>query len=240
MFGGGGGVTPRKGMMGGGLAAFEEGGGWVEMRLGRAGRRRLFPPNENSGGNENKEGSEVSTEIQIRTMCLIHTENQRMCSTAYAGGDRPTQEHRRGRSWPRTGPDSGLGRRWQVCNVMKSLASETLTGLFDRVGLRTNVSKTMGMVCRPCQAAGVRVDEAYTRQMTGEGRSFKERQRERVLCPECGKEMAKGSLVAHRQTQHGVAKGRLGQEGKEEAGGDEPRTYRMAFPAKAGPRPRPV
>ena len=32
---------------------------------------------------------------------------------------------------------------------------------------------------------------------------------EQVLCPECGKDMAKGSLVMHRQTQHGVAKGGL-------------------------------
>ena len=49
-----------------------------------------------------------------------------------------------------------------------------LTGLFDRVGLQTNVRKTVGMVCRKFWAAGVRVDEAYTRRMTGKGRSFKE------------------------------------------------------------------
>ena len=52
----------------------------------------------------------------------------------------------------------------------------TLTGIFDRVGLRTNVRKTVGMVCRPFRAAGVQVDEAYIRRMTGEGRSFKKRQ----------------------------------------------------------------
>ena len=43
--------------------------------------------------------------------------------------------------------------------------------------------------------------------------NFKERQQERVLCPECGKELVKGSLVTHHQTQHGVAKGGLGSEG---------------------------
>ena len=47
----------------------------------------------------------------------------------------------------------------------------------------------------------------------------------------------KGFLVVHRQNQHRVAKGGLGQEGDEEAGGDEPSTYMIAFPAKAGPRP---
>ena len=36
-------------------------------------------------------------------------------------------------------------------------------------------------------------------------------------------------------------KGRLGSEGdKAEGGGEEPRTYRTAFPERAGPRPFPV
>ena len=42
-------------------------------------------------------------------------------------------------------------------------AFDTLTGLFDRVGLRKNVRKNVGMVCQPCQAAGVRAYKAYTR-----------------------------------------------------------------------------
>ena len=75
------------------------------------------------------------------------------------------------------------------------LAFDKLTGLFGRVGQRTNVRKTVGMVCRPFRAAGVRADEAYTQRMTGKGRSFKERQQEPVICPECKKELAKGSLV---------------------------------------------
>ena len=74
---------------------------------------------------------------------------------------------------------------------------DTLMGM---VGLRKNVHKIVGMVGRPCRVSGVRAYKA----MTGEGRSFKERQRERVLFPECGKEVAKGSLVAHRQTQQKV------------------------------------
>ena len=46
-----------------------------------------------------------------------------------------------------------------------------------------------------------------------------------------------GSLEAHLQTRHGVAKGGLGQEGGREARGDNTRTYRMLFPAKAGTMP---
>ena len=35
-----------------------------------------------------------------------------------------------------------------------------LTGMFDWVGLQTNIRKTVGMVYRPCRVAGVREDEA--------------------------------------------------------------------------------
>ena len=98
----------------------------------------------------------------------------------------------------------------------------------------------MGMVCKPCRTAKVRADKAHTRNIMGEGRNFKERQRECVLCLECRKKLAKGSLVAHRQTQHGVAKGGSGKVSDEESGGNDPRTFRMAFPAKAGPRTCPV
>ena len=43
-------------------------------------------------------------------------------------------------------------------------AFNTLVGLFDRVGLQTNVGKTVGMVCRPCQATGT-----FLQQCTGGG-----------------------------------------------------------------------
>ena len=48
--------------------------------------------------------------------------------------------------------------------------------------------------------------------MTGAGRRYKEIQRERVICPEYGKGLTRGSLAAHCQTQHSVAKGVAGQE----------------------------
>ena len=34
-------------------------------------------------------------------------------------------------------------------------AFDTLIGIFDRVGLKKNFQKTMGMVCHPCRADGV-------------------------------------------------------------------------------------
>ena len=43
----------------------------------------------------------------------------------------------------------------------------TLVGLFDRVGLRTNVGKTVGIVCRPCQAVGTHLEVVYEKRMRG-------------------------------------------------------------------------
>ena len=87
-------------------------------------------------------------------------------------------------------------------------AFTALVGLFDRVGLRTNFGKTVSMVCHPCHAgAGNRTEEAYGRRITGEGRSYAERQRERVECVECGELPAVGSMSIHLMTRHGKAAG---------------------------------
>ena len=43
---------------------------------------------------------------------------------------------------------------------------DMLTGIFDQVGLRTNVRKTVGIVCRTFRASGVREDKAYAQRMT--------------------------------------------------------------------------
>ena len=40
-------------------------------------------------------------------------------------------------------------------------AFSTLFGLFDRVDMRTNVGKTVGVVCHPCQVVGTHLEAAY-------------------------------------------------------------------------------
>ena len=72
------------------------------------------------------------------------------------------------------------------------VAFSTLVGLFDGVGLRTYVGKTVGMVCRPCQASGTQSEAEYGRWMTGEVPSYQERQKGRVQCRECREEMVTG------------------------------------------------
>ena len=80
-------------------------------------------------------------------------------------------------------------------------AFNALVAIFDRVGLLTNVGKTVSMVCHPCRAgAGNRTEEAYGRRLTGEGRSYVERQRERVACGECGEVLAVRSMSSHLMT----------------------------------------
>ena len=41
----------------------------------------------------------------------------------------------------------------------------TLVGLFYRVGLRTNIGKTVGMVFHQCHATGIQLEAAYVRRM---------------------------------------------------------------------------
>ena len=65
-------------------------------------------------------------------------------------------------------------------------AFDVLTGLFDRLGLRKNTAKMIGMVCQPCHVPGGMSDEAYARRATGKGPTFQERHQRRLELTECG------------------------------------------------------
>ena len=110
-------------------------------------------------------------------------------------------------------------------------AFNTLVSLFDRLGLRTNVGKTVGMVCHTWQAAGNLAMEAYGRRVTGVGPNYRERLKGQVVCGECGEMLAFRSLSSHLMTQHGRAAGRR-QKWTTPAAGSGPQSYRMSFPAK--------
>ena len=114
-------------------------------------------------------------------------------------------------------------------------AFTALVGLFDRLGLRKNFGKTVSMVCHPCQAtAGNRTQEAYGRRLTGEGKSYTERQHEWVECAECGEQLAVRSMSSHLVTRHGKAARRRCQWTPQKDTGAQ--IYRMSFPTKGGPR----
>ena len=57
-------------------------------------------------------------------------------------------------------------------------AFSALVAIFDRVGLLTNVGKTVSLACHPCRArAGKRTEAAYSRRLTGLGKTYAERKR---------------------------------------------------------------
>ena len=118
-------------------------------------------------------------------------------------------------------------------------AFNTLVDLFDRVGLRTNVRKTAGMVCHPFQAAGNLTTEAYGRSITGMGPSYRERLKDQVACGECGEMLEVGSLSSHLMTKHGRAAGRQ-RQCTTPAAGRGSQSYRMSFTAKGGPQKYPM
>ena len=111
----------------------------------------------------------------------------------------------------------------------------TLVGMFDRVVLKKNTGKAVGMVCRPCQAEGTQSEAACERRVTGVEPSYRERQCVQVQCSECGEEMTLGLLAFHLLTQHGKTMGRRRHWGTTAPGG-EPCTYKMDFPTAGGAR----
>ena len=111
--------------------------------------------------------------------------------------------------------------------------------IFDRVGLPTNVGKTVSMACHPCWAgAGNRTEAGCSRRLTGVGKTYTERQRERVACRECGTVIAAGSMSIHMMTRHGKATIWRHLWDPQTNGG--PRLYKMSFPMKDGRRQCPV
>ena len=68
------------------------------------------------------------------------------------------------------------------------------------------MGKTVSMTCRLCPTAGNQLEVAYGHKMTGVGPTYCERLKDRVECRDCEKEMAAGSLEAHRMLQHWKAK----------------------------------
>ena len=82
-------------------------------------------------------------------------------------------------------------------------AFSTLSELFYWLCLRKNSGKTVGMVFCLCQAAGNQLVATHERRLKGAGLSYRERERVRVQCSECGEEMEFGFLEVHLQMHHG-------------------------------------
>ena len=118
-------------------------------------------------------------------------------------------------------------------------AFSALVAIFDRVGLQTNVDKTVSIACHPYWAgSGNRTAEGYRRRITGDGNSFRGQQQERGACGECGAELAAGSLSIHMMTPHRKAAPGRHLWAPQTTGG--PRLFKLNFPKKGGRRQCPV
>ena len=83
-------------------------------------------------------------------------------------------------------------------------ALTTMVRMFERVGLQTNLNKTKGVICTPGFIWGQQGAEAYKRKATGEGPTFRESNRTRVRCEECGDTMAAYSIRHNMERANGI------------------------------------
>jgi hypothetical protein len=112
-----------------------------------------------------------------------------------------------------------------------------LAELFDRVGLKTNTTRTEAMTCTPSTIQGYMSLEAYwpNRGVAGSD-TFKERKHRRVECAECGTDLAAGSLAHHMmRSRHGTV-----LQSVYDAVGPVPSSYRVSFPKTMRQRLCPV
>ena len=86
-------------------------------------------------------------------------------------------------------------------------AINILVELFERVGLRTNTTKTQVMTCIPGKIYTRWSKAVYSANRVGEPR--REQLRKRVNCDICGKGLAAASLRNHLETQHDVYRSKV-------------------------------
>jgi Reverse transcriptase (RNA-dependent DNA polymerase) len=80
---------------------------------------------------------------------------------------------------------------------------QILSDLFRRVGLESNAAKTKSMSCLPGKICTSFSEPAYQCRAPGAGATYRDRLREVVPCPDCGKPMTRGSLPLYCRRQHG-------------------------------------
>ena len=82
------------------------------------------------------------------------------------------------------------------------IAFDVLTGLFDRVGLKTKTDKTEAVVFLPGKLLTSLTAESYKSRMDQEYRTMKSGRR--VTCTICNTSLVVGSLWSHLVTQHNI------------------------------------
>ena len=79
-----------------------------------------------------------------------------------------------------------------------------LIGLFRRISLEDNITKSKKMIFQPGDIWSGMSADAFTRRRTGEGKNYHDHLRRQIPFPECGVEMTAGSLTDHHRRMHGT------------------------------------
>jgi hypothetical protein len=80
---------------------------------------------------------------------------------------------------------------------------DILIGLFERIGLFTNASKTKVMICIPGWIRKAYTEEQYAEYKSPTGAAANNK-RHRINCEICGTSLAAGSYQSHLESQHNV------------------------------------
>ena len=79
---------------------------------------------------------------------------------------------------------------------------DVLVGLFQRYGLAANIVRSHTMTCQPRILRSGMLEEAKDLKCKGVGDLYRVILRRRIPCPECGVELTKGPIRAHRRRMH--------------------------------------
>ena len=78
-------------------------------------------------------------------------------------------------------------------------------GMLDRVGLRTNMGKTVSMMYMTFYDIIKHLDAAYKRRIMGYFITYWDHQKQQVGWPECVADLDLGSFLADLQTNQGIS-----------------------------------
>jgi hypothetical protein len=105
-------------------------------------------------------------------------------------------------------------------------ALDLMTDGFARVGLKMNAQKTEALIMTGGKAYGLQSEQAYARKLSGEGKSYRERSLEKVICDRCDRKVNRQHLLNHQQSARckKASKARVVTAGEEATTEDEPRS----------------
>ena len=92
--------------------------------------------------------------------------------------------------------------KYQNMLVWLQWGFDVMIGLFEQVRMRTNMAKTVAVLCRTGTINAQQSDAAYGQRMTGKGYQNHVRKSRTVMCGKCGEYLDVASMNAHLHTQN--------------------------------------